>query len=365
MRAISSPTYAASAAIAVIAMAASMAAAPAAEMTPALKALAAAADKEGEVLVKWSGGTFGGPKGAKVIERHLNAAFGSKVTVKWTPGGAMPEIGNEIAIAYRNKLPSPADVYVGFSRNMAVFLKHDMFLKAPWKDYLPDRLTDRVVERDTYVKIQSATLGFTYNKALAPSAPERLEDLLKPEWKGKISTTAFAAGFEQLAAKEAWGPAQTVAFARKFATQVAGFMRCNEAERLSSGEFLAFAMDCSGANMMRAAAEGAPLVRVLTPDAPLISYFYLAVPKNARNPNAGRLFITYLMTKEGVKDTYDLTLNDLHLFPESGTLKEIQAVEKKYKIKFREADIAWQATENEAGNAAQREVAKIFRESGK
>lgn len=354
--------------LAMAAATALLAAAPAAlaaDMTPALKALTAAADKEGEILVKWSGGTFGGDKGAKIITDHINEAFGSKVQVKWTPGGSMPAIGNEIAIAYRNKLPSPVDVYIGFSRNMAVFLKHDMFLKTSWESYLPERMNARTVEMDTYVKIQSATLGFTYNKQLAPSKPERLADLLKPEWKGKVATTAFAAGFDQLAAAEAWGPEKTIEYAKKFAQQVAGFMRCNEAERLATGEFLAFAMDCSGASMMRAAARGAPLARVISPDVPLISYFYLAVPKHARHPNAGRLFITYMMTKQGQKDNRDLTLNDLHLFSESPMAAEVAAVEKKYGFKFKDADIHWQATANKEGNAAQQEVKKILRRSSR
>jgi hypothetical protein len=36
-------------------------------MTPALKELAAAANKEGELRIKWSAGTFGGPQGAKLL----------------------------------------------------------------------------------------------------------------------------------------------------------------------------------------------------------------------------------------------------------------------------------------------------------
>ena len=139
-------------------------------------------------------------------------------------------------------------------------------------------------------------------------------------------------------------------------------MRCNEAERVSSGEFLAYAMDCSGANMMRAAAKGAPLVRVLTPDVPLISYFYLAVPKHAQHSSAGKLFVTYILSKQGQKDTWDLTLNDLHLFTESRTLKEIERVAKKYNIDFKSADIKWQSESNKAGNAAQREIRKILRQ---
>jgi ABC-type Fe3+ transport system substrate-binding protein len=332
-------------------------------MTPALKALATAATKEGELLIKWSAGTFGGPQGAKQLEKNINAAYGTKIEIKWAPGGDMPSLGNEIAIALKSNQPAGTDVYVGFSRNMAVFGKYDMFQKGDYRAYSPDRLTDAIVERDTYVKVYSATHGFSYNKARAGgAAPERLSDLLKPEWKGRIGTTPFAAGFELLAAKDAFGPEKALAFAKLFTGQVGGFMLCQEADRLASGEFAVFAMDCGGGNMLRAAQKGAPIVRVLVPEIPIVSYFYLAVPKNARHPNAGKLFVTYVLSLKGQRETYDFTLADVHLLPGSQSLKAIQAAEQRYGFKYKSADIAWQETANDAGNAAQREIEKVLQE---
>jgi ABC-type Fe3+ transport system substrate-binding protein len=336
-----------------------------AKMTPALKALAAAADQEGEVIIKTSSNFFDGNRGIKIYTDHINQAYNTNIRVKWAPGGSMPEVGNEVAVALKSNLPAPTDVYTGFSRNMAVFLKFDMFLTATWKDFDPDRLTDRIVERETYVKAYSATLGFAYNSELAKSRPERVSDFLKPEWKGKVATTAFAAGFEQLSAKEAWGPEKALDFAKIFASQaVAGFLLCTEPERVASGEFWAFVTDCGGGSMLKAAANGAPIKRVVTADYPMISYFYNAVPKNAPHPNAAKLFITYLMTEQGQKDMYELTLVDLHLYPESKMRSDLAAVEKKYGFTFADADIAWQAT-NDSGNANQQKIAKIFQESGR
>jgi ABC-type Fe3+ transport system substrate-binding protein len=335
------------------------------QMTPALKALAAAATMEGTLLIKWSAGTFGGPQGAKQLESAINSAYGSKIEIKWAPGGDMPTLGNEIAIAQKNNQPAGSDVYVGFSRNMAVFDKLGMFQKGDYKAYAPDRLTDQIVERDTYVKAYSATIGFSYNKQRAPSVPERLTDLLKPEWKGKIGTTPFAAGFEQLAASESWGPAKAIEFAKQFTQQVGGFMLCQESDRLATGEFAAFAFDCGGGLMVRAAKRGAPIVRVLAPDVPIVSYFYLAVPKNSTHPNAAKLFITYILSKKGQKETYDMHFADVHLFPESETRKEMQAVEKKYGIKYMSADITWQEKSNDDGNAAQQQIAKIIQQGGR
>jgi len=336
-----------------------------AKMSPALAALAAAADKEGTVIFQGSTSSWGGPEGSKQIGERINRAYGTHITVKWVPGTSFPEDGNAIAVALRNNLPAPTDVYFGFSRNMAVFGKIGMFQDAPWKDYDPARLGDALVEQGKYVKIFSGTLGFSYNSEHAPSKPEQLSDFLKPEWKGKFATTPFAAGFDALSAKEAWGPEKALAFGKQFIANAGGFMLCTDFDRLASGEFAAFVTDCGGGNLQRAAREtGAPVIRVITPEFPLISFFYLGVPANAVHPNGAKLLITYLASPEGQKLTYDLNLADVHLYPDSRMRAEVEAVEKKFGFKFGIADVAWQET-NATGNAAQQEVAKLFRQSGK
>ena len=333
-------------------------------MSPALRQLAAAADKEGTLLLTWSSGTMGGSNGAKAFEDAINKAYGTKIRIRWAPGPAMPAVGSQIAMRFGSGLSSPTDVYMAFSRNMAQLLKHDMFQSAAWREFNPERLTDAVVERNTYVKVVSSTLGWSYNAKLTKSRPEKLEDFLKPEWKGKVATTSFASGFDQIGAKDAWGLERTVAFARRFSQQVGGFMRCNESERLSTGEFIALVTDCGGDAARDAMKTGAPLERVVAPDVQLISYFYFAVPKNAEHPSAGKLFTVFAASKEGQQVIREQTAGDLHLYPESIIGKDVRAVEAKHGFKFKHADIAWQTT-NEEGNAAQQQVEKILQRDGK
>jgi len=334
------------------------------QLTPAVKELAAAAAKEGEMTVSWSNSTMGGQKGAAAFTQGINKLFGINIKINWTPGDSMPNVGNQIATTQQNGLPSPTDTYMGFSRNIAVLYGRKLFHSAPYKSYFPDRITDAVVEDDTYMKVVSATLGWTYNHAQAPSKLERLDDFLKPEWKGKYATTAFGAGFDQIAAKEAWGAEKTIEYGKKFSEGAAGFMRCNEMGRLASGEFLALGMDCSGDSAREWIVKGAPLTRVVAPDVPLVSYFYFAVPKNAKSPNLGKLFTAFSATREGQQIIRDQTHGDLHLYPESIVAKEVQAAEAKAGKKFASGDIAWQHS-NDAGNAAQQEVAKILAAGGK
>jgi ABC-type Fe3+ transport system substrate-binding protein len=345
------------------AIAASFASAPHAHaQSAAMKELAAAADKEGAVLLTWSSDSLGGAEGAQQIEAAINKAYGTHLKISWTPGPAMPNVGHNIAMAASNGLQSPTDVYLGFSRDMGTLLQYDLFLKAPWKEYLPDRLTDDVVDHGTFVKVQSATLGFSYNKKLAPAEPKELADFLKPEWKGKISTTSFGAGWDQIAATDAWGPEKAIAFAEKFAKQVAGFMRCGETERLATGEFVALATDCSDGPAGAAIKRGAPLGRAIEPTVPLVSYFYLAVPKNAVHPNAGKLFAAFTATAEGQKIIRDQTTTDLDIFPETAEHAKLAAVEKEAGRIFKRADIDWQIA-NKAGNEAQKKIADIIQHS--
>jgi putative spermidine/putrescine transport system substrate-binding protein len=337
-------------------------AAHATEITPAAKALAADAQKEGELVVSWSSSTLGGAKGASAFQDGINKLFGINIKISWAPGESMPNVGNQVATTQQNGLPSPTDVYIGFSRNMAVLNKQGLFQTGDYKAYSPDRMTDAVVERDMFVKFYTSTVGFSYNKNVVKSAPERFSDLLKPEFKNKIGTTPFAANFDMIAAKEAFGAEKAIAYARDFSKQVAGFMLCNETDRVATGEFPVFATDCGPGLMLQAAQKGAPIVRVMAPDVPVVSYFYLAVPKNATYPNAAKLFLTYALSPRGQEDEYSISLSDLHLFPETHAAKEMKAAEQKYGVHFTSADVAWQEGSNDDGNAAQQEIMKILQE---
>src|SRR5690348_16690967 len=65
-----------------------------ASMTPALRALAAAADKEGTVIFQGSTSSWGGPDGVTEIGKRINKAYGTHISAKWVPGTSFPEDGN-------------------------------------------------------------------------------------------------------------------------------------------------------------------------------------------------------------------------------------------------------------------------------
>ena len=64
-------------------------------------------------------------------------------------------------------------------------------------------------------------------------------------------TVAKSAGFDILAAKDVYGPEKAVAFAKEFSGQVAGLIRCDDNQRIASGEFLALLLDCGGTDIFK------------------------------------------------------------------------------------------------------------------
>jgi ABC-type Fe3+ transport system substrate-binding protein len=334
--------------------------AAAADFSADMTALIAAAKAEGGLTLSWGEGTFGGTQGAPLYEDGIKSAFGVDLPIQFTPGSSMPQIGNDIAMRQAAGQPSPTDVYVGYADVMSRLVPRNLFLAAPWQNYLPGRIGDGIADVDgTMLKVITALPGIAYNKALAPAQPKLLTDLLKPEWKGKIAATPYAANFDVLAANDIWGHDRALDYARKMSDQIAGLMRCNEGERLATGEFLAFAITCNGTDFFDIVRKGAPIVQIPPADFPALGYFYVGVPKNAPHPNAGRLYAAFMMTKEGqalIRQTWEM---DNDLFPETKAHKMVADLERERGQKFVRIDVAWYAQHPEAYEAW-KEIDKIF-----
>lgn len=136
--------------------------------------------------------------------------------------------------------------------------------------------------------------------------------MLKPEYKGRVASTPYAAYFDLLSTDELWGRDRTFDYVTRLSEQAAGLIRCNESERLISGEFDLLAIDCSQSDTFKAKAQGAPLDYVVPTDAPLLLYLYVGVPKTAPHPNAAKLWVNYLLSREAQDVLYESNFQDLH-----------------------------------------------------
>jgi ABC-type Fe3+ transport system substrate-binding protein len=333
--------------------------APAQEINAALKELAAAANREGTLTLSWSGSTFAGIQGAARFQAAMNKHFGTNIRINFLPGADMARIINTLATEYSAGQKASVDIALGAAPQIVPVLKANYFEAVDWKKYLPGRITDEMVEwNGQLLRIVTGLSGATYNSALAPMKPVTLEDFLKPAWKGKIASTPYAAGYDILLAEDVWGKEKTFNYVRAVSQQITGLIRCGEAERIATGEYLALVMDCTGQDALQWKEKGAPLDQMMPLDAAQQRYYYFAIPKNAQHPNAAKLYSIFMMTEEGQKLSYDTWKTDLHSFPGSKMGKMVDDY-AKLGVRFKEVTVAWYSQHPEI-DASKSELIKIL-----
>ena len=302
---------------------------PGAGFSQTLSQLIEGAKKEGQLILSWGTGTMGGIEGAAALEKAFNKTYGLNLQFKFTPGPAMPQFASRIIQEAKAGQPSSTDLYVGSENHVA-----RMSLKSvEWPKIFP-HITAPMTDFDNKVLIVTTrTPGFTYNSKMVVGndIPQRVEDALNPKWKGKIASTPYAASFDRLSM--IWGEEKTTAFLQKFVKQVSGLIRCGEDERIASGEFAMLVFNCDLAAPQEAKEKGGPVDGQVFKDAGILSYWYVTVPTNARNPNAALLLAAFLLNKEGQDILYKTERSSSHLV--KGTqMNKFVAEQEKRGVKF-------------------------------
>ncbi|HWF94914.1 MAG TPA: extracellular solute-binding protein [Xanthobacteraceae bacterium] len=329
------------------------------EMNPALKELAAAAGREGGITLGWGQSALGGTQGAARFQAAMNKAFGTNIRITFLPGPDMARVVNQVATEFSAGQRSHVDLVLGAAPQIAPVVKVDLFEPVDWTRYLPGRITAEMTELDgKVIRIATGLSGVTYNSQLAPMQPRVLDDFLRPEWKGKIASTPYAAGLDVLLADDVWGKQKTVSYVRALTKQIAGMTRCGETERIATGEYLALVMDCTGQDALLWQEKGAPVAQLMPLDAAQQRYYYFAVPKNAQHPNAAKLFAVFLLTPEGQALVYDTWKIDLHFMPGSKMGAMIADYQRR-DVKFKEVTTQWWSEHPEI-DASRSELIKIL-----
>lgn len=183
---------------------------------------------------------------------------------------------------------------------------HDrgLLIKSDWKEIgIPPKLV-----ATPYGLISMASiycLGYNTKLVAEGDAPKSWEDLLEPKWKNRIGMWQKPSGIALLT--PVWGAEKVLAFAQKLSAQnpksfQSSFL-LNDA--MSAGEVsVGLTIYHSATGSIK---KGAPLKVVFcdpTPYEPLCS----AIPVKAKNPNAGKLFLTWLLSPEGA-EVYERATN--------------------------------------------------------
>jgi len=287
------------------------------------------AKKEGQLILSWGTGTMGGIEGAATLEKAFNKTYGLNLQFKYTPGPAMPQFASRIIQEAKAGQPSSTDLFVGSENHVA-----RMSLKSVEWAKTFNHISAPMIDFDNKVLVVTTrTPGFTYNSKMVvgKDIPQRVEDVLNPKWKGKIASTPYAASFDRLSM--IWGEDKTTAFLEKFVKQVTGLIRCGEDDRIAAGEFAMLVFNCDLAAPQEAKEKGGPVDGQVFRDAGILSYWYVTVPSNARNPNGATLLAAFLLSKDGQDILYNTERSSSHLV--KGTpMQKFVAEQEKRGVKF-------------------------------
>jgi len=335
-------------------------------MSPAMASLLAAAKSEGQINFSWGGSTLSGGDGVRRFEAGFNKFYGTATHFNYTPGLSFPaqaqKLGEEKAAGQKAFM----DIGLAGPGQVDFFLKSGLLMPMDWAPLLPNVppsvLKAITSENGSLIAFISRPTAFDYNTNLVPpaEAPKSLKELLDPKWKGKIATTPYAAGFLQLAVDPQWGQEKAIDYAKKFALNLVGFMRCGENDRLTSGEFAIFSLECEPERVIQLREQGAPVTSIIPQDAQEITYWWVGVPKNAENPNMAKLFIAWLLTPDGQTVLYQNQGADLHLLPGSHSAKLFADAQKASGTTFDDQNLQRMLSVNVP--QVESAVAKIFRE---
>jgi ABC-type Fe3+ transport system substrate-binding protein len=287
------------------------------------------ARQEGELVLSWGPNSIGGDAAVRRWAEGFNKAYGLNLRVELTPGPAMPQVASRVLQEQQAGRAASTDIYLGVESHIVAMIAAQALEPSDWLAWAPNvREPQMVAPGGVAVAINTETVGITYNSArLTGSAiPRSMQDLLKPEYRGKLAGQDNGAQFDRLASEELWGKQRTTEYVTRFADQLAGLIRPGELERIASGEFDLFAINTNSSDARLWQMKGAPIDQVIPSDAPIITYKYMGVPKNAAHPNAARLWINHVLSREGQEVLWETGATDLHYIAGSRTAADLEAL---------------------------------------
>ena len=315
--------------------------------SPGLQAIVDGAKKEGALNLMWSGNAAGGPIIPQLAD-GFNKLYGLNLKVQFTPGPDFATFADKVVQEHKAGQPASSDALLMAGTGVNSALQDNLLLADDWS--WASNIHPPSIENNAFVNIETYLFGITYNvKKFPAAAPKTMKDLLDPKYKGRIATHPAATGFDAMSAM--WGKEAALAYATKFADQVGGLLRCGTPESITSGEFDVYAIDCSQGPTLHAKAMGQPLDYVVPSDFPVIDPIYLGVPKNSAHPNAAKLWINYVESRDGQDRLYQSDFEDAHTAPGSKTAQLIDQM-KSQGVQFTSNDVKFYQSHNLADLSA-------------
>ncbi len=296
-----------------------------------LGALVQAAAKEGTLDVAW-GDVYGGAAGVKRAQDEINKKYHLNLQIKYTPVAVGAAFQNQVVGEIRAGQTASTDVLFHIrDQNLA-----KVVIPVDYRKYVPGLPADVMFYDKRAVIVVSTILAEEYSTKDVPpnKVPNSLAGLLAPEWKGKIATMPYQGVIGwYLGLNEAMGKDGMVKFYTALSPSIGGLMTCGDSDRVVSGEFAFFGLDCGDQEVRLRQRKGEAIAAFYPKEGTAIYAFSPGIPLTAAHPNAARLFITYLLSPEGQKMLWDEFGCDNYKLAGSRMAPLIAAAKKK-GVKF-------------------------------
>lgn len=304
---------------------------PAPQDPPNLAALTRAAAQDGTLNVAW-GNIYGGADGIRRITDGIAKKYGVKLAINYSTVANGASYLSSVVQEVRAGQTASSDVmFTLIDASEAKFAQ-----PVDYRRYIPTLPEDVMYYDKRSVVAVNVLLAEEYNPKLVTkgNVPTQLRDLLKPEWKGKIATSPYQ-GIQgaYLGLPQVLGHAGMLAFYQALSPQIGGLMTCAESDRVSSGEFLFFGLDCGDYEVRLLQRQGHDLGLFYPKEGTAIRAFAPAIPLTAAHPYAARLFVTFLLTPEGQQILWDTMAADNYRLPGSHMAKIIDD-QRRHGVKF-------------------------------
>lgn len=329
-------------------------AAPAAESkrpNERLDALIAAAREEGELSLSWTAGYLDARAELDRYAAGFNKAYGLDLKVRFVAAGPAGESAARLLEETQAGQPAFTDVFLGTEAQITTLARGAALSPELWSAWAPNIGNLKIVAPGGIaVQVQTRIPGITYNsqRLVGADIPRSLNDLLRPRFRGKVATTPDVATLDRLASPDVWAPDKAMSFVRKLAPQIGGVMQCGDEDRIVSGEFEAFVYDCGSARVAQLKAEGALIGWSVPADGAFLRYLYMGVPKKAAHPNAARLWLNFMLSREAQDIMFQYEYADHHLVAGSRAFVEVDRATKS-GVKFYELTVEVLQTEEARG----------------
>lgn len=302
-----------------------------------IQSLIAGARQEGELDLVTP--LYGGQPEMTAWITGFTKLYGFDPNVKNTPTTDIPAVASKVMQESKAGHAGTLDVFIGSETHLLGLTQADVLQKVDWS-YAPNIKSDYVQDDGRAVAIMTRLPGITYNatKVKPADVPSTLEEFVATKYP--IATTPYGANLNILASPEVWGEAKTLDFVKRLSAKAAGLINCGQANRLLTGEFDMFGMDCGNNEALGAAARGAPLKSAIMKDAAVLSYLYMSIPKNASHPASAKLWINYILSRDAQDTMYRYDFSDFHRVPGSHTAGDADKA-RAAGAKFIEVDYAF------------------------